>query len=62
MPAYEIMSPKVLTVQPDESVEKVASMMVESRVHRVFVTDASDEIVGVASSLDLLRAIAPENP
>ncbi len=35
----------------------VARKMVESRYHRVIVTDSDDKIVGIVSSLDILRLV-----
>ncbi len=54
---YEIMSPTVLSVSPEDELGTVARKMVESRYHRVIVTDSDDKIVGIVSSLDILRLV-----
>jgi CBS-domain-containing membrane protein len=55
--AYELMTPTVLTVGPDEDVGIVADKLLTGRIHRVVVVDENNEILGIASSFDLLRAI-----
>ncbi len=54
---YEIMSPAVLSVSPEDELGMVARKMVESRYHRVIVTDSEDKIVGIVSSLDIMRVV-----
>ena len=54
---YEIMSPRVLTASPDDEVGTVARRMVASRFHRVIVTDSDNKIVGIVSSLDIMRMV-----
>ncbi len=54
---YEIMSPTVLSVSPEYELGTVARKMVESRYHRVIVTDPDDKIVGIVSSLDIMRLV-----
>jgi CBS-domain-containing membrane protein len=56
--AYELMTPSILAVGPDEDVELVADKMLTSRIHRVVVVDGNKEILGIASSFDLLLAIS----
>ncbi len=53
----DAMSRPVLGVEPDETVRDVARKMAEHRVHRILVHEA-DELLGLISSLDLVRAIA----
>jgi CBS-domain-containing membrane protein len=55
---YEIMTPQVLTVGPSEEVESVAGKMSEARIHRVIVTGDSGKILGIVTSLDLVRVLA----
>lgn len=54
----EMMTPAVFTVRPDASAKQVAEQMVALSVHRLFVTDESDVVIGVISALDVLRQIA----
>jgi hypothetical protein len=53
----DIMTARVYTVAADATVAQVASTMVEGHVHRLLVADG-DRLVGIVSTIDLLRAIA----
>ena len=48
------MQHKVHTVSPDTEVSTVAQMMRTHHIHRVFVVDEKDELVGVVTANDLL--------
>jgi CBS domain-containing protein len=53
----DIMTPRPLTVTPDEDVRDAARQMLYADVHRLFV--ARDErLVGVLSTTDIVRAVA----
>lgn len=56
IPVSRIMSTKVYTLTPDADVVTAAQMMRQYRIHHVAVTDGN-KVVGVLSSLDLLRLI-----
>lgn len=51
----EVMTPAVFNVRPDTPARQVAEQMVALNVHRVFVVDRSNVVVGVISALDVLR-------
>ena len=53
--AWQRCSYKPITVGPDTPISDVARLMIESKIHHVVVID-SQGIVGVASSLDFVRA------
>jgi predicted transcriptional regulator len=53
----DVMATSPVTVTPDTPVAKVAAMLHERHIHRVFVTDGGAP-VGVISSLDLVQLIA----
>jgi CBS domain-containing protein len=53
----EIMSPQILSVPAEMTLDAVARTLHEKQVHRVFVRDAAGAIVGVVSTMDLLRAL-----
>ena len=55
----EIMSPVIFDANPETPVSDVAHMMIDGHIHRVLVTE-NDRVVGLVSSLDLLRIIAQE--
>jgi predicted transcriptional regulator len=52
----EIMTPVVIDVDHDATVQRVAEIMIENRVHRLFVTQGG-KIEGVVTTLDMLKAI-----
>lgn len=53
----DLMTPRPLTVGRDTDVREAAQQMLYADVHRLFVT-ADDEVVGVISSSDIVRAVA----
>ena len=53
----DIMTARVYTVAADASIAVVARTMVEGHVHRLLVAEG-DRLVGILSTLDLLRSIA----
>ena len=57
IPVSRIMSTHVYTVTPQADVRTAAQMMRQYGVHHLVVTDG-EKVVGVLSSLDLLRLLA----
>lgn len=57
----EVMSSDVLSVPVDSTVQEAAAMMVKRDVQRVFVT-ARGDVMGVFSTLDVMRALADRDP
>jgi len=55
----DLMTASAITVAPDISLDDVARALVAHHIHRVLVTD-DGTLVGVVSSLDLVRLIAEE--
>jgi CBS domain-containing protein len=51
----DFMTPEPVTVGPDDPVGKVAHRMAEENVHRLVVVDKRRHVVGIVTSLDLLR-------
>ncbi|NIR47739.1 CBS domain-containing protein [candidate division KSB1 bacterium] len=52
----DIMTPFVYRVKEDAPVKELAEIMTSGRIHRLFVT-RDDEIVGIVTSLDFLKAV-----
>jgi CBS domain-containing protein len=52
----DVMSPTVLNIGPNATVVDAARLMLENRVHRLFVVDRG-RIVGVITSTDCLSAL-----
>ena len=55
MRAADIMTPHVITVDPDTSVQAVAKLLSEKGISGVPVVDATDRLVGIVSEGDLLH-------
>lgn len=51
----DVMTPAAFTVEEDDPISDVARTLVDGHIHRVLVT-RGHEVVGIISSLDLLRA------
>jgi CBS domain-containing protein len=51
----EIMSPVLFAVAADAPASSVVDAMLALRVHRLFVTDRDDNLLGVISAIDVLR-------
>lgn len=55
--AKDIMTRSICALQPDTGVHEAAEYMLKVGVHRVLVTEG-DDLVGVVSTLDFMRALA----
>ena len=53
----DLMTASLATVSPDATLEDVSRTLTEHKIHRVLVTDER-MLVGVVSSLDLVRLVA----
>jgi predicted transcriptional regulator len=51
----DVMTPGVLFVRPDTAVETVMEDLLKLGVHRLFVIDSNEVLVGVISTFDVLR-------
>ena len=51
----EVMTPVVFFVRPDTAVANVIEDLLDCAVHRLFVVDDNEVLIGVISALDLLR-------
>jgi len=55
----ELMTPAVFAVAPSTLAAKVVSDLIGLRVHRLFVVDGDGVLIGVVSSLDVLKHLKP---
>ena len=55
MKAADVMTPRVITIDPDSSVADAARRMLENRISGMPVVDASGRLVGMISEGDLLH-------
>jgi len=60
-PIKEIMTPVVYSILPDAPVTEVINQMVGLKVHRLFVVDLDGVLVGVISTMDVLRHLRVED-
>jgi len=60
MTVAELMTPAVFAVSPDTPIQRVVSDMVGLHVHRLFVVDEVGVLVGVISTMDVLKHLNPE--
>ena len=49
------------TAKPDTPLDEIVQMILDSRIHRVWITNDNDEPVGVVSITDILCLFSPEN-
>jgi CBS-domain-containing membrane protein len=55
----DLMTPAVFAVNPKAPARRIVEQMCELGVHRLYVVDGGGVLVGVISSLDLLRSLRP---
>lgn len=53
----EVMTPVTYALPPNEDVRSAASYMLRQDIHRVLVVEG-DELIGIASAMDIVRAVA----
>ena len=56
----DVMTPAVFAASPDTPVARVVSDMVGLHVHRLFVVDDDGILVGVISTMDVLKHLRPD--
>jgi acetoin utilization protein AcuB len=59
MTLSEIMTTRLVTVEPDDPLESVKQIFDSVRFHHLLVVDSGKKLVGVISDRDLLRALSP---
>lgn len=55
----DIMTPAVFSVTPDTPAQQVVEGLAAMNVHQLFVVDRAGALVGVVTSLDVLRRLRP---
>jgi CBS domain-containing protein len=56
--AGEVMTKKVITIGPAETLSEAARVLHERRIHRLFVVDDNHTVIGVLTVGDIVRAMA----
>jgi CBS-domain-containing membrane protein len=54
----EVMTHSAVTVQPDATLVAAAGEMIRNKVHRLAVTDSKGVLLGIVSTMDIMRALA----
>ncbi len=54
----EQMTPDVETIHPEASLPEAAAAMLRNRVHRLPVTNANKRLLGIVSTIDVMRIVA----
>ncbi|MFO7951485.1 MAG: CBS domain-containing protein [Bacillota bacterium] len=55
--AGKLMSKNVITVNPDDSLERAATLMVENNINRLPVVDENKGLVGIVSRRDIMARL-----
>ncbi len=55
--AGELMTSKVITAHPEDSVEKAATLMIENEVRRLPVLDDTGNLAGIVSRRDIMHQL-----
>ncbi len=58
--AKDIMTEKVVTIEPDQTIEEGATLLVEKNVKRLPVINKKGELVGIVSRRDIMNYLFPE--
>lgn len=53
------MTARPITVKPETSIEDVASLMVDKKIHTIPVLDAEGRLVGIVGKEDVLKTVIP---
>lgn len=62
-PAEDAMTgPPLFTVEPDDDIETIMTLMRTQKVRRILVVSPSGRLLGVIAQADLLRHAGPEYP
>jgi CBS domain-containing protein len=61
MTVRDLMTPAVFAVSQDTPVSRVVSDMIGLRVHRLFVVAEDGTLVGIITTMDVLKHLLPED-
>jgi CBS domain-containing protein len=54
---HDVMTRFVIAVGPDTALEHAMELMTSDNIHRLLVVDGRKQIIGIVSSMDLIRAL-----
>ncbi|WP_164880802.1 CBS domain-containing protein [Aestuariirhabdus litorea] len=52
----DIMTPMIISIEADATVQEITEVMASNNIHRIFVTD-ENQVVGIVSSMDIVRLV-----
>ncbi|HET91116.1 MAG TPA: CBS domain-containing protein [Chloroflexi bacterium] len=55
--AHEVMTPDVISISEDATVEEAAQKLLESNIHRLLVVNQEGRPLGILSTTDIIREI-----
>lgn len=55
--AGQLMSKNVITVSPEDTIEKAATLMVEKKISRIPVLDEQGRLIGIVSRRDIMGSL-----
>lgn len=58
--AGEVMTGHPMSIKPDQPLRKAAKLMQDKSIHHLPVTDEAEQVIGILSSGDIVRAMAAE--
>lgn len=58
--AGEVMTGHPISIKPDQPLPKAAKLMQEKSIHHLPVTNEADQVIGMLTSGDIVRAMAAE--
>ncbi|MGM0397053.1 MAG: CBS domain-containing protein [Bacillota bacterium] len=58
--AGDVMTKKVITIGPDQTIEEGATLLVEKNIKRLPVLDKEGKLVGIVSRRDIMSYLFPE--
>jgi len=53
----DIMTSHVITAQADDTIDRLAKIMHDKKIHRIIIQD-KEQVIGVVSTLDILNAVS----
>ncbi len=56
----DVMTTQLITMSPDDTITDAADYIRSARVHRLLVVDASGELAGLVTTMDLAREVADQ--
>jgi CBS domain-containing protein len=54
----EVMTSKVISIEPEKPLSEAAKVMHDKRIHRLPVVNEAKEVIGIVTRSDILRALA----